>query len=454
MKLSLAAGVAMAALAAGTALGADAVVTKSAPPAPPPTFWDSVTITGDIEGSTTINFANPYNGINFGRLFDDRASTPNFNQAVLTVARPLDPKATGYDFGFKFQGLVGEDARYLHYLGEFDYLIHSRTQFAPIEANVLAHLPWTSPLSEGGIDLKAGQFATPLGLEVITAPDNPFYSHSFIFNAGPFQHTGVLATSHVNSWLDVTGGVTSGENTGLGWAGDNNSSASFVGAIAMNFFDGKLLINAATHDGPENPMQRDPLMVGWPWGVVGGTPASCACNPNGSWRYLNDLNITWKVTDDFTLMLDSAYYHDNGWTLNPITGRAQGVSACGAAAYAMYKINDLFKVGGRLEIFRDNNNFFLGAFPGYFDYANLEHGYPAPSSYTAGPQNQGTTYLGLTGGVTITPEAPKNPWVQNVVIRPEARWDTTLNGVAPFAGKTKNNNFTFAVDVVLPFTIK
>jgi hypothetical protein len=455
MKWSYLTSVAAAALLAGSAFAADVdLANKKEPPAPPPSWWDAVTITGSIDGGVTPNFAEPFNKLNFGRLFDDRAGAPTFNQAVLTIARPLDPKATGYDFGFKIQGLVGEDARYTHYLGELDYAIHTRTQIAPIEANALVHLPWVSPISEGGVDLKVGQFVTPLGAEVITAPDNPFYSHSYIFNYGPFMHTGVLVTNHVTSWLDVAAGVTTGENTSIGWPGDNNSSASILGAITLTLLDGSLVINAATHDGPENPMQTDPYMVGWPLGIVGGTPAACGCNPNTTWRYLNDINAVWKATDKLTFITDTAYYHDDGWNVNPFTGLAQGVSAYGIAQYATYKIDDIFKIGARLEIFRDNNNFFVGGFPGYFDNVNVQHGFADPSAIVAGPQNRGTTYLSLTTGVTITPEVPKNPYIANIILRPELRWDTTLNDTTPFAGGTKRSTVTFGFDAIVPFTLK
>ena len=477
MKLPHLAGVAAAALLAGSAAAADVDATKkSEPQAPAPTFWDSVTITGAADAGVTVNFADPYNKLNFGRLFDDRANWPTFNQAFLNIQKPLDPKATGYDFGFRVVGIIGEDVRYTHYLGELDYAIHSRTQLGPLEAHALAHLPWVTPFSEGGFDLKVGQFVTPLGAEVITAPDNPFYSHTYIFNTGPFQHTGVLATDHVNSWLDVFAGVTTGENTSIGWPGDNQNSPSLLAGFAINLLDGKLLINGGTHAGPENPKQLDPYLVGWPTGVVGGIPVACGCNPTDTWRFLNDVNVTWKATDKLTLILDSAYYRDNGWDPISITGlsagalnvfsaatgvntglipvRSQGVSAYGAAGYALYQLDDIFKLGARLEIFRDNNNFFVAGFPGYFDAVNVQHGFAAPSVIVAGPSNRGTTYFSLTTGVTITPELPKNNWVKNVILRPEVRWDTTMNGMAPFAGGTKRSTVTFGLDAIIPFTLK
>ena len=477
MKWSYLAGVAAAALITAGAQAADIDTTKKKEPvAPPPTFWDTVTITGYLEGSNTVNFANPFNHQNFGRLFDDRADGPMFNQGVLTIQRPLDPKATGYDFGFKFQGMVGEDARYTHFLGELDYAIHSRTQLDVVEAHALAHLPWVTPLSEGGIDVKLGQWVTLEGAEVISAPDNPFFSHSYIFNFGiPLKHTGLMTTTHVNSMIDIYAGVTSGVNTSLGWPGDNNAAPAFDGGIGLNLLDGKLTVLATTHIGPENPKQNDPYFVGWPNGVIGGIPAACACNPNSTLRYLNDVVVTWKPTDDLTFITEGNYIRDDGWNPVTVTGlsvnalntfgaltgfntalvplRPQGVDAFGVAQYALYKINDIFKIGARAEIFRDSDNFFVAGYPGYFDFVNAEHGFPN-QAFTGGPIGRGTTYFALTVGTTITPQLPKNPYVANIILRPELRWDTTLNDTTPFAGGTKRSTVTFGLDAIVPFTLK
>jgi len=87
---------------------------------------------------------------------------------------------------------IREGARYTQFLGELNRVIpDQRYQFDVVEANVLAHLPW---LTEGGIDLKVGQYSTPLGYETIDPSTNPFYSHSYIFQFGlPFKHTGAPA---------------------------------------------------------------------------------------------------------------------------------------------------------------------------------------------------------------------------------------------------------------------
>ena len=85
---------------------------------------------------------------------------------------------------------------------------------------------------------------------------------------------------------------------------------------------------------------------------------------------------------------------------------------------------------------------------------NVQRGFADPSAIVAGPQNWGTTYFSLTTGVTITPQVPKNPYVANVILRPELRWDTTLNDTTPFAGGTKRSQVTFGFDAIVPFTVK
>ena len=488
--------VAAAALFAGSAFAADD--TKKKEPEAPKSLWDETTITGYVEGSATPNFNNPYNGLNFGRLFDDRAGSPIFNQGAITVQRPLDPKATGFDWGYKFQGMVGEDARYTHFLGEFDYALHTRTQLDVVEAFAIAHLPVVvDNFLEGGIDVKVGQFVTLEGAEVINSPDNPLFSKSYIFNFGiPFKHTGIMTITHAKSWLDLYAGVTSGVNTGLGWTGDNNAGASFHGGIGLNLLDGNLTVLATTHIGPENPRQLDPLFVGYPNFVIGGIPAACVCDPNDTTRYLNDITVTWKANDDLTFITDLNYIHDNGWNpttqigltmtqltnLGTLTGfptqlvplRSKGVSAFGVAQYGVYKVNDLIKLAARLEIFRDAENFFVAGYPGYFDFVNFEHGF-INQAVAAGPANNGTTYFGATLGATVTPGLPKNDWVKNLILRPEVRWDRAINGTTPFFGALngpaafyttlggfspflgsgrRGSQVTIGLNAIIPFTLK
>jgi hypothetical protein len=453
------------------------LATKKAPvaPPPPPAWLDTLTIDGYVQGGVAINFNQPFNKLNWGHLYTDRANWPTFNGAVLTIMRPLDPKATGYDFGFKVQGQIGADMRYNHIIGTTDYWIKDRTQFGFLEANAQAHLPWTSFISEGGVDVKVGMFPTYNGAEVMYAKDNLFYSHSYIFNFGPFLHTGVMVTTHVRDWLDVYTGVTTGVNTFIGWPGDNNAAAAFHGGIGLNLLDGNLTMMGIVHHGPENPKQLDPYGVGWP-----NTPLACACNPNTTNRSYVNLTTTWKATENLTFITDMAYNRESGWNTISTTGlpadtiaaidgafgtnlagfplKPQGADSYAVAQYASYKVNDLVKVNGRIEYYRDNKNFFVAAFPGYFDLANLLHGFPCFScQFAPGAAGTGTSYLALTAGLTITPELPKLPVITGMIIRPEFRWDTAVNGAAPFFRGSGNGRSStqgmFNMDVIIPFSL-
>ena len=50
-------------------------------------------------------------------------------------------------------------------------------------------------VATGNLSVIIGHFFKLVGYEVVTSPDNFFYSHSLtMFNSEPFTHTGVLAT--------------------------------------------------------------------------------------------------------------------------------------------------------------------------------------------------------------------------------------------------------------------
>jgi len=422
-------------LGLGVAQAADVAAT---PPAAPASWWDTVTVSGYVEGGLTLNPDYPGDRLNFGHLFTDKANTPLLNQASIIVQRPLDPKATDYDFGFKVQLMYGSDARYTHYLGELDYIINDRSQLTPVEAWGVVHLPW---LFSGGIDVKLGQYVTLEGAETIDPTTNYLYSHSYIFNFGiPLVHTGIMTVSHVDPMVDVYLGVDTGVNTTFGnRQGDNNGAAAFHGGIGLNLLDGNLTILATTHIGPENP-------------DTFATAVACNCNPNRALRYLSDITATWKVNDSLSLITDLNYIRDDGFK----------ASGYGIAQYAVFTVNDWLKIVGRGEVWRDNNNFFVAAFPGNFDFVNAEYGFPNTAVFGPGP----TTYLELTAGLNITPALPAGlPFLKSITVRPEVRYDASLNGTRPFDGAgfpafgfgpafgtgAKSSQFTFGGDIIAKF---
>jgi hypothetical protein len=412
---------------------APAATTPAAPApaaadAPPAGFWiDGIHLSAQIEGGITGNPAGPK--LNNGQLFTDHPNQPLLNQILLTANKPLDPKATDFDWGFKLQGMYGSDARYTHFLGEFDWVVpNDRNQFDITEANVLLHLPF---VTDGGIDIKAGQYTTPLGFETIDPSTNPFYSHSYIFNFGlPLKHTGFLTTSHLTPMVDIYAGLDTGTNTTFGPLGENNGAIGFLGGVNLTLLDGALTVLALTHIGPENA-SRD---------------LSPAFNANGYYRYYNDVVITYKATTALTLTTELNWVRDDFGTTGFASGKPSPSNGFGVAQYASYTLTDTLTLNGRAELYRDDNNFFVAGFSNNNGFNQFQKGFATPVTAAL----HATTYGALTAGVTFKPANLPAP-ISGLIIRPEVRWDTDLGGAKAFNSNKDNSSVTLASDVVLTF---
>jgi hypothetical protein len=397
--------------------------------APPPGFWiDGIHLSAQIEGGITGNPAAPKN--NFGQLFTDKPNTVLLNQLLLTANKPLDPKAAGFDWGFKLQGMYGSDARYTQFLGELNRVNpQDRNQLDIVEANVQFHLP---VLFEGGVDLKAGQYVTPIGYETIDPSPNPFYSHSYIFNFGiPLKHTGVLSISHVNGMLDVYLGADTGVNTTFGPLGDNNGAIGFITGANLTMMGGNLTVLALSHIGPEN---------------VTRALSTAGFNANGYYRYLNDIVITYKATTDLTFVTELNWIRDDFDGIGT-SGTPKTANGFGIAQYASYNLSDQLVLNGRAELYRDDNNVFVASFQNNGSFVQAEQGFPVSG---IGHPLSATTYGALTVGVTYKP-AGLPAVISGLLIRPEIRWDTDLGGQKAFNGNTANSQVTLASDFVLTF---
>ncbi len=416
-------------LAATIVLGAGLVASAPlrAEDKPPPKWTDTIKWSGYIDAGIMGNPDSPGNGINFGRLFDDRANSPNLNQLSLTLTRPIDSNATGYDFGFALTGMYGSDVRYVHFLGEFATATKARYQFTPIEADVLFHLPW---IGSGGIDGKLGQFPTLLSAEQTPSTANPLFSHSYIFNFGvPIAHTGLWTTTHATSQVDIYLGIDTGNQTTFTRGGDNNDALAYLTGVGFNLLDGNVTILWLNHMGPENPRGAVALN-GVPFNV----------NGNNAWRYEDTVTTVIKWNDDLTFTTDINYIRDTGV-------HAVGY---GIAQYVAYALNDQFTLMARGEVWRDAQGFFVAAFPGSLDPINALAG-RANGSYGTGVP---TTYGEITLGVNYKPPVPA--MFTGAVFRPEIRYDTTLNNVHPFNAGVNNvgtsgHQFTIGADFILPF---
>lgn len=467
-KYVLASCTAAAAIAAAmnVAHAADMPATV-APIAPAPTFSLFEGIEYHVQGEAGIlgNAANPVNGldgksINFGNLYTDHANTPELNQILMTVTKPVDPKATGYAFGFTLQGLYGSDMRFNHFLGIGAFFMgHDRNQLNVTQAFLAGHLPL---FTKGGVDVKLGLFTSPQGYETLDPSTSPFYSHSYTYNyAVTFNHTGILTTTHVNDTLDFYLGVDTGNQDTFGGApvrvlptaavtpanafalardyGDpNGQPAGFVGFGLNNLLNNKLTVLELSHIGPE----QAPGSINFAGVPLSGDPYSY----KSSVRYYNDIVFTYKFNDDVTGVVEGNYTHDD-YGFGPTMGGAADFYS--GVAYLGYTFDKIYTLNGRAEFARDTKNFFVATPLTNSGTALGEEGFGGPS--LGGVAGQGTTYSAFTGGLTIKPDVPKP--LATVMLRPEIRYDHILAG-DPLYGSgvtTRRDQFTFGGDVIVGF---
>ena len=401
-----------------------ASVAARAQDAAPAKWSDTIKLGVQLEAGIMGNPSGPRDNLNYGHSFTDRANEPVLNQGLLSIARPLDPKAADYDLGFKVQGMYGADARFTHFAHFLDKVTRSRYQIDLVEASVSVHTPW---LTEAGIDFQGGLFPTPLGYETIDASTNPFYSHSYIFNFGlPFKHNGVIATIHASPMLDIYTGITAGNQTIVGI--DNNGSAAFLGGVKLTLLNGNFSVLALTHIGPEN--------------------ASKAVKPLNASNYnraFNDVIVTYKATDALTFTSELNYAREDLGSVQG--GRIANAEAFGFAQYIGYALTSTVTLNARAEVFTDTRGFFVGAFASAQGPVNALQGSP----FTVVGGTGRNTYGALTLGATYKPALPAFAEGVTMLVRPEIRVDDVMRGNARYNAGKDRAQVTIGADIVLTY---
>ena len=249
-----------------------------------------------------------------------------------------------------------------------------------------AYVTFAIPVGSG-VTLKVGKFDTLLGQEVIDAPGNMFYTHSYSFSYGvPLTQTGILASYNITDKLSLTAGVTRGWNQTLY---DNNGAADFLGEVTYTVND-KLTVVTNLSVGPQTTADNAHY-----WIVAEAIP-------------------TYKVSDQLTVAVDCLYGLANSF------GQWYGF-----AGYAGYTINKYVTLNNRLEYYHDGGGFTTGAGGG-----------------------TDVNYWELTTGVAVTP-LPDNAWFNSLTIRPEIRFD--LADHAAFDSPNDFNEVNFAIDAYWKF---
>ena len=374
----------------------------------------SITYGAQIEGGINANPARPDNGVNFGQFFGDRANQPQLDQILLTVNRAVDTTAHDYQIGFFLQGMYGADARYFQIAGITSNAISSRYQFILPQAHLDLHLPW---LTRHGLDMQAGILTSPMGVESYDPSLRPFYTLSYTTQySTTFEHVGAMFQWHVDDHFSALFGVDTGNQVSFGGGDNNHAAAGYFGVNGSGLLGGKFSFTYLGRVGPEDAIR------------------TLGKQANSSQRFWNDLNGTYKINDKLSVTGEFNYMHDDGL-------RADAYSF---VSYVSYQITPSLTLNYRGEIYRDNTGLFVTSFLGDTSYIRATLG---KSAYTQSAPP--TTYGALTLGANWHPAFGHH--VKLFEIRPEIRFDRSLNGTTPFNDLRNTGQFTFGADAVLGF---
>ena len=139
-------------------------------------------------------------------------------------------------------------------------------------------------------------------------------------------------------------------------------------------------------------------------------------------RYTHSLIFDFKLTDKVEYVFEHTFGNQ--------AGTAGGMSACwyGIDNQIFYKLNDCWKLGARVEWFRDNNGFIV---------AGVRDGNPNSGFYAG-------DFFAASVGANWMPN-------KNVTIRPEMRYDW-FNGTGnPFNAGNDRNQLVLAIGAVVQF---
>lgn len=289
-------------------------------------------------------------------LFNDREDELNLHQAWLTLSKSATADSP---LGFRADiayGIDGTDTQaFGNESGNWDFdngLDHGAYSWA------LPQLYLELALGDN-VTITAGHFYTLIGYEVVTAPDNFFYSHAMtMYNSEPFTHTGVLVTATPGDNLTVYGGWTAGWDTGFD---QFNDGSSWLGGFSYSLGDDASFTYIST----------------------GGNFGA-----RGDEAYSHSLVFDTQLTDNLNYVLQSDVLRVGG----------TGEDNVGINQYLLYSMSDCIGLGARFEWWKGD------VLTGY-----TPHGGTLPAAGSL-------SYFATTFGANIRPSA-------NLTIRPEYRYD-------------------------------
>ena len=247
--------------------------------------------------------------------FNDIPKELNLHQQYFYLGKEADG-SKGFDLGFRADFIYGTDAQKTQSFGNpansfdegFDHGVYG----------------WAIPqlyaeVAMGDFSVIIGKFYTLVGYEVVTAPDNFFYSHALtMFNSEPFTHTGVLTTYSGFENITLYNGWTAGWDSGFDSVASGNN---YLGGFSVGLGDSVTMTYINTY------------------GNFG------AVSQGDDDDYSHSIVFDVALRDDVNYVFQSDYKKVGG----PVRDEDISINQ-----YLFYSYNDIIKLGSRVEWWRND----------------------------------------------------------------------------------------------------
>ena len=353
---------------------------------------------GWLEQGMTFNSLSPVNRWNGPVMTNDRSNEYEMNQLWMGWERKVKTDGCGVDIGGRVDLMYGSDWRY----GE-SYGLETQID-APNHLYGFVIPQFYLEVGYNNLTVRMGHYAPSIGYEVVAAPGNFFYSHSYALGySEPVLVTGLQADYRLNDYWNFIGGFHDGFNA----FEDPNGMLHFLGGAKWHNDEQKTSVSLMTDIGPQ------------------------AAAEDQQWLYslVFKKQLTGKLLYAFEQVMGGT---ENGDPRVP-GGYAKWY---GLDEYLIYTINPHWSAGARAEWFRDQDGSRVAGI------GNVNYGWPAAPGFAG-------TFTEVTLGLNWHP-------LPNFIVRPEARWDcysgtTNLQGQLPFGDGTRSSQFLFATDLIFTF---
>jgi len=271
----------------------------------------------DVESRIQINgsiYASWWDG--FHRSYYD-LNAANINQTSISAVRELDTEKNGFDWGFCVDAIFGTEIAQCADDGFDGSWGVSGDGYGTSIFECYASLGYEN------MSLKVGKFETPLGIEPVKGVDRMFNSTSYMYDAEPWTHMGVLGNWEVSERFSLNSGVTMGADNSFG-AKDNYG---FLFGGSFDLTDRLTL----SYEGMFNRVVND----------------EC---PKGN-EYMHSIILGWDITERLNYSVITSYGSLNDKINDQTAGEDYGI-----VNYLTYELTDKTKLGLRYEWFEVKEN--------------------------------------------------------------------------------------------------